>query len=285
MAPSPSIGPVFAQQVAPVAQEASRVRAPVLAFSTDPSALNTGAYLVSLTPRAEVQRIVAWASSQGITRIAMFGPNTNYGRTVEQALRDEAAKRSMLVIAAEYYTPGDTAPQESARKLATAIKAENRASPGKVAVLIPERGVQLRSVASLLPYFDVDTRQVKFLGTTAWNDPSVLREPSLFGGVFVAPDPDQANDFAARYKATFGETPGAVTSYGYDAGALAATLAKADRLDRGMIERPEGWSGVNGLFRFLQDGGAERALSVMQVQNGGGAKVIAPALQAFGPDS
>lgn len=279
------IGPVFAQQVAPVAQEAGRVRAPVLAFSTDPSALGTGAYLVSLTPRAEVQRIVGWAASQGITRIAMFGPNTNYGRSVEQALREEAAKRSMLVIGAEFYSPGDTTPQEPARKLATAIKRENTASPGKVAVLIPERGVQLRSVASLLPYFDVDTRQVKFLGTSAWNDPSVLREPSLFGGVFVAPDPNAVNDFSTRYRAAFGEAPVSITSYGYDAGALAATLAKVDRLDRGMIERPEGWSGVNGLFRFLEDGGAERALAVMQVQNGGGATVIAPAAQAFGSDS
>jgi ABC-type branched-subunit amino acid transport system substrate-binding protein len=280
------IGPLFAQQVGAVAGEAAEVRAPVLAFSTDVSAIGQGAYLVSLTPRSEIKRIVEWASTQGVTRFAMLGPDSTYGRTVESALREEVTARGGAVIGVEYYPPGNATPQDPARRLATVIKAESTANPGKVAVLIPEQGVQLRQVAPLLPYFDVNPRQVKFLGTGMWNDPEVWREPVLYGGAFPAPDPAALDDFKRRYQAIYGEAAPNLASFGYDAGALAATLASSGRLDAAMIQRVQGWGGVNGLFRFLPDGSVERALAVRQIQNQGGATTtVSPALQQFGPGS
>lgn len=279
------IGPLFATHVPIVAREAAEVRAPVLAFSTDVSAIGQGAYLVSLTPGDEVARIVEWAASQGVTRFGLFGPNSAYGRTVETALRAETAKRGGVVVAAEFYQPGDSSPQAPARRLANALKPEASASPGKVAVLIPERGVQLRQVAALLAYTDLDQRTVRYLGTGTWNDSGVWREPALYGGVFPAPDPASLSAFEQRYQATFGETAPQLASYGYDAGAMAARLAQLDRLDAGMLQRPEGWTGVNGLFRFTPDGGVERALAVLQLESGGGVKIVAPALQAFVPGS
>ncbi len=279
------IGPLFSQQIATVAAEAQTINAPVLSFSTDIGSLGKGAYLVSLTPRTEVERIVDYAVKAGITRFAMFGPNSAYGRTVETALREETAKKGALVVAVEYYSPGESSPQQAARRLAGVVKSEDRSSPGKVAVLIPERGVQLRTVASLLPYFDVNVRQVKFLGTGAWNDPEVWREPSLFGGLFPAPDPASVADFDKRYQEVFGEAPPSLSSYGYDAGALAATLAGLDQISSSMIERDEGWQGITGLFRFRSDGGAERGLAVMQVQTQGGVRTISPAIASFGPVS
>jgi hypothetical protein len=268
-----------AAQVGAVAREA------VEEGAVDVAAIGQGAYLASLTPATEVQRIVDWAAQKGVTRFAMFGPNSSYGRAVETALRDQATKRNALVISVEYYSPGDTSPQDAARRLATAVRAENRAYPGKVAVLIPERGVQLRIVASLLPYFDVNTNQVQFLGTGSWNDPSVWREAPLARGAFPAPTPEALADFDRRYQALFGEAPPRLASFGYDAGALAATLANQGRLDKEMVERREGFGGVNGLFRFLPDGSVERALAVLQVQSGGTVSVVSPAMTVFTPGS
>ena len=279
------VGPLFAQQIPSVAREAARVGAPVFSFSTDASAIGGGAYLMSLTPQTEIDRIVDWASSQGVTRFAMFGPDTEYGHIAETALNAAVNRHSAVMIDAEYYKPGDASPQASAKRLSERVKAEDKASPGKVAVLIPERGVQLRTVASLLPYFDVNVRQVKFLGTGMWNDPAVWREPALFGGAFPAPDPNLTADFDRRYQATFGEAAPKLASFGYDAGALAEALAKGDRLDAAMVQRQEGFTGVNGLFRFLGDGSIQRALTVRQIGPGGDAKIISPAVAAFSPGS
>ena len=66
---------------------------------------------------------------------------------------------------------------------------------------------------------------------------------------------------------------------------VAATLAAADRLDAAMIQRAEGWGGVNGLFRFGPDGSVERALAVMQLQTQGGVKTVSPPQQTFASGS
>ena len=280
------IGPLLAQQVAPVASQAAEVHAPVLAFSTNVSAVGQGAYLVSLTPRSEIERIVDWAFSQGVTRFALFAPNTPDGHSAETALRDETARHGAAVVGVEFYVPDDIrSPQGAAQRLGPVIKNEVTANPGKVAVLIPEGGTPLRNVASLLPLSGgFSTRDVQFLGTGLWNDKEVWRETSLRGGAFAAPDPAAQADFERRYQAIFGEAPPKLASYGYDAGALAATLAGSERLDTAMIQRPQGWGGVNGLFRFLPDGSAQRALAVMQLQDGD-RKVISPAAKTFGPGS
>ena len=52
-----------------------------------------------------------------------------------------------------------------------------------------------------------------------------------------------------------------------------------------MIQRAEGWGGVNGLFRFGPDGSVERALAVMQLQDRGGVKAVSPPQQTFGSGS
>ena len=280
------IGPVFAPQVAPVAAKAAQVRAPVFAFSTDVAAIGQGAYLVSLTPYSEVERIVDWAVKDGVTRFAMFGPNNTNSRNIETALREAAAARGVSVVGVEYYAAGNSSPQAEARTVARLIESENRAHPNKVAVLIPESGVQLRSVGALLrAVANVTPKEVRFLGTGQWNDSDVWREPGLYGGAFPAPDPASVADFEKRYQAAYGEAPPRLAAFGYDAGALAATLAGANRLDSAMIQRTEGWGGVNGLFRFMPDGSAERALAVMQLQNQGGVKTVAPAQQTFGSGS
>ncbi|MEZ6029153.1 MAG: penicillin-binding protein activator [Hyphomonadaceae bacterium] len=280
------IGPVFAQQVAPVAAEAAEVRAPVLAFSTDASAIGQGAYLVSLTPASEVKRIVEWANRDGVTRFAMLGPDNANSRAVETALREEAAARGGAVVGVSYYLQGNSSPQAEARSIARIVEAENVAYPGKVAVLIPESGVQLRTVGALLRSIaNVTPREVRFIGTGQWNDPEIWREPGLYGGAFPAPDPQATADFDQRYQAIFGEAPPRLASFGYDAGALAATLASTGYLDAATIQRSQGWGGVNGLFRFLPDGSTERALAILQLQDRAGAKVIVPPAQTFGPGS
>ena len=47
-----------------------------------------------------------------------------------------------------------------------------------------------------------------------------------------------------------------------------------------MLENPNGFAGIDGIFRFLPDGSCERGLAVMQVQTDG-LEVISPAPTTF----
>ena len=57
-------------------------------------------------------------------------------------------------------------------------------------------------------------------------------------------------------------------------------LAADDSLTYGGVTDPDGFFGVNGLFRFRIDGTSERGLAVMQIQPGG-PELVEGGVQSF----
>lgn len=151
------------------------------------------------------------------------------------------------------------------------------------AVLLPEGGTLLRALAPLLPYYDVDPHKVKFLGTGLWDDPVIGREPALVGGWFASPPPDARKAFIDRYQSAYGKTPPRISSISFDAVALAGALArlpKKQRFSLDTLSNPNGFSGIDGIFRFRPDGSSERGLAVLEVTPNGFV-VVSPAPATF----
>ncbi|MEM1150555.1 MAG: penicillin-binding protein activator, partial [Pseudomonadota bacterium] len=182
------LGPLFSQNVRSVAPISFTQNAPVIAFSNDPTAAGGGAYLASFTVEEEVARVVEYATFQGIEAFAYLGPDSAYGRRVESALRQHSAANGAYVLATQFYDPSNAAPVDEAQAIANILGPMVEDNPGKVGVMIPESGVKLRSVAPLLPYYGVDFRNLRMLGTSQWDDPSIWREPTLNGAWFAVPD-------------------------------------------------------------------------------------------------
>jgi hypothetical protein len=153
------------------------------------------------------------------------------------------------------------------------------------ALLLPEGGSELKSIAPLLPYYDVDPRDVKFLGTGLWDDPTLAREPPLNGAWYPAPPPEGHEQFLTRYRRAYGTTPPRIASLGYDAVSLAialSSLPESERFTPEALTNPDGFAGVDGIFRFMPDGGTERGLAVLEIRPGG-AVVVDPAPTSFQP--
>ena len=273
------IGPLFATSVQSVATTARAADIPVIAFSNDRAVAGGGAYLMSFPPEEEVARIVDFASAQGIRKFAFIGPSSTYSRRVETALRFEASRRGGLVIGSEFYAPDNQAPVDEARRLANRISGSLIDSTERVAVMIPDNGVQLRAVAPLLPYYEVNLRQLQYIGTSIWNDPRIWREPVLANAVFAMPDPEDTAYFQNAYEGTYNREPASLASLGYDAAALAISFLTDGQVTEDELQEADGFRGVNGLFRFRQDGTIERGLSIMAIQETG------PVLVEDAPDS
>ncbi len=156
-------------------------------------------------------------------------------------------------------------------------------SGGYQAVLLPEQGRLLRALAPLFPYYNVNVREVKLLGLSAWNNPLLTREPALNGGWFAAPDPSLAEGFKRRYQTAYGEKPPRLASLAYDAALLTARLSQLPPETRFSVEtiaNPNGYLGADGLFRLRADGMVERGLAVLEIRPSG-IKVIDPAPRTF----
>lgn len=136
------------------------------------------------------------------------------------------------------------------------------------AVFMPEGGLALRNLAPLLPYFDIDPRRVKFIGTGLWDDPSLSQEPPLHGGWYAAAPSDNWGGFAARYQDLYDAAPPRLASMAYDAVALAARLSQFSTEAPFRVELlmdPNGFSGIDGIFRLKPGGLNERGLTVQEV--------------------
>lgn len=277
------LGPLFAQNVRTITPMAHELNIPVIAFSNDPSAAGGGAYLAAFTVEEEVARVVEHAALNGVTTFAFLGPRNAYGERVERALRFEAARQGGFVVASQFYSPYNDAPVDEAQTLANILKPITSEPTDRIGVMIPESGVKLRSVAPLLPYYGVDFRRLRMLGTSQWNDASLWREPTLAGGWFPVPSAQDAANFTNGYTRIYGRAPSELSSLGFDAAGVAIGLAGQDRLDFAGITDADGFIGANGLFRFRVDGTPQRALAIMEIKAGRGAELVAPAATSFTP--
>jgi len=259
------LGPILSGSVTAANQIAHRSGTPVLAFSTDQKVAGNGAYLLSFPPEAEVERIVEFAAETGVERFAFLGPTSEYGRRVNEAYRKAVQDTGGQVVASASYNGDDiSVMQDPAKGMAAQYR-----STRYQAIILPEGGTALRSLAPLLPYYNVNPTTVQFLGTGLWKNKSTVREPALSGGVFAGPDPDAQAAFEESYDSAYGESNSSLASLAYDAVAIGAYVADGkpkDRMER--LEDPNGFYGADGLIRFEADGKPQRGLAVYQVRNG-----------------
>ncbi|MFC3675775.1 penicillin-binding protein activator [Ferrovibrio xuzhouensis] len=294
------IGPLFSADTAAAAPLARERDVRVLSFSTDRSVAGGGTYLLGFMPEQQVARAIGFARSRGMSRFALLAPDTPYGDAIAAATESAVAQSGGRLMKAERY-PSDSSADLTpiARRFAAGLRALPPRGPDETmaagidpalsrpvdALLIPEGGSRLRALAPLLPFFDIDPRAVKFIGTGLWDDASLGSEPALLGGWYAGPAQDGFEAFRKRFEQAFSHRPPRLASLAYDATALVGILAQrggAAAFSDAVLTSPDGFAGYDGIFRFRADGTVERGLAILEVQRRG-SRVIDPAPASFLP--
>jgi len=306
------VGPLLGVSVEATAPTARAAGVPVIGLSSDRTVAGDGVYVMGFLPGAEVDRVAAYAMSQGLSRFAVLAPDDAYGATVIGALYDTVSRFGGTIVESAFYDPSGTnlepvikqlADYDERRKALLDLREELAGKEDELSVktlerletletlgdlpydtlLIADGGARLQQVAALLPFFDIDPRKVRMIGTGQWDAQGVGAEPALLGGWFAAPDPGKRQNFLQRFEARFGYQPPRLATLAYDAMALAAVLARNGATSPYTPESltlPSGYAGRDGIFRLTPQGLTERGLAVLQVQRRG-AKVIDPAPTSF----
>ena len=273
------LGPLFGTNIEALNREGLGSETQIIGFSNDSSVAGGNTWLASITPEQEVAALVSYAVSQGYRQFAYFGPQSDLGQRIETALQREASRVGGRVAASGFYPESTQSPDSEARYIANAVNNAQQGG-GKVAILIPERGTQLRRVGPLLSYYGM-SRNVQMMGLSGWDDQSIWREPSLRGGWFVAPSRDDVQAFNTKFQRIYGRGPSSLASTAYDAAALVSQLGADGEVTRDEIASRDGYLGVNGVFRFAPSGTTERRLSIYEVAGSQGAVEINKAAQTF----
>lgn len=271
------LGPLFAHSVQAAAQVARPRGVPLIAFSTDSTVASSGVYLLSFLPESDVGRIVDFAAANGKRSFAGLVPDNAYGSVVEAEFQQVAARRNGRVVALERYPLDKAQMQEPVRRIAQAIRQAD-------CIFIPDGADSLPTIIQLLVTSGVSPRRIQLLGSGLWEDPRVFADPSLEGGWYPGPEPGGFRSFSGRYRSRFGQEPVRAATLAYDAVSLVAALVKTQgprRFGPEILSSASGFAGIDGIFRFRNDGTCQRGLAVLKVTPQGG-QVINAAPKSFG---
>ncbi|MEO1191589.1 MAG: penicillin-binding protein activator [Pseudomonadota bacterium] len=283
-----AVGPLFGGQVRAASTVASQAQINLVAFSNDLSQRDGYAFFLGVTPTAQAQRVVSYAMQQGFTQVAVLAPDTPFGRLSVDGATAAAVANGGQIVSTVFYPPQEL-------DLTAQIRALN---PGYQALLVPDAHGRMLILGPSLVSEGITPTTTKLLGSALWNNPSLLTEPSLQGAWFPSSNPQSFNSFAGRYQEAYGAPPLPIAAVAYDAVNLAGYLAgqaqsgQADAalatpgqwvgLDRNSLLNPSGFRGVDGIFRFEQNGATQRGLAVLAIDPTGFA-VVSPAPTSFQP--
>jgi len=278
------LGPVFSGEVEAAKAAARNYGLSVIGFSTDWRVAGGNAYTMGVLPFGQAQRMAEFAAAKGLRRIAIIAPRDVYGDAVLQAFQS-TAQRSGIASQAVVRIAADGSDAVSAVAQLTAGASGGASFDG---IFMPVGGANLRNLAAALKSYGLGSDRVVYLGTGLWDDASVTSDPNMKGAYYAAPSPQVRTAFERNYQRIYGATPPRLASIGYDAAALAVVLARQNSanggrvtFDRASITNPNGFSGVDGIFRFRNDGLAERGMAVLQIVQGGQIAIVDNAPSSF----
>lgn len=239
------LGPLTAADVRPVIAAAAG-KVPVIAFSNDPSLLDSGAFLLGITPSQAVAAIFGYARGRGVKQVAIAAGDDAWSKAAAAAAVRAAAATGLTLVAAD-------------------------ASPD--AVLLPAGGPRMVALARSLK-----DQGVQLLGTVQ-TIAGQAAETAAYDGMWLAGfDPQLFGDFQRNYQAKHGGEPGLIAALAYDAATVARTLAKGGVVNREALLAGE-FQGVSGSLRFRSDGSCLRQFAIL-VANSGGNKMVGRSVAA-----
>jgi branched-chain amino acid transport system substrate-binding protein len=273
------LGPLYGTSASALVPLVNQGGMNVVAFSNDEQVAQRGVWIMGIAAPPQVRRVVDHAFESGIRRFATFAPQTAYGEQMARTLETYVNTRGGTVVGREFFDPSGSDIPVQARQLAASAKSDG----GKLAVLVPVAPPALPVALASLATNGLDGRAVQLIGTGVWDFPGVGSESMLRGAWYAAPDPAKRADFERRFVSTYGRPPHRLATLAYDGVGLASHLARlkpGGDFSAEAITNPNGFSGVDGIFRFLPDGRSERALAVIEIQGERGV-VISPAPTTF----
>jgi len=310
------IGPMLSSSVKAITPMAKENDIPIIAFNSAADVLQNGVYTMGLLLDEQVDRIISYTANKGRKRFALLLPDNNTGITVAKAATKSAKKNNVDVVTIAFYKPGTVDfskilekvthyPERTAKLEKIKTEFEKSANMGNIVaisilknlekldtygsvdfdtVLISDYGASLKSAVSMFGYYDVFAPEVKFIGTSIWDNTNLNKETTMRGSWYPSLSRQNSSYFVNKYVELFGERPSSLYSFGYDAVALASAISRngKENLDE-KITHSDGYIGINGVFRFFPNGYNQHSLDIKEIRDSSN-YIVDAAPRKFGND-
>ena len=266
------LGPLFADDVVAVAGVARPAKVPMITYSNDVGVADHDVFVMGQAPGQSIARVLAYAKSHGVGRVAAIIPASVYGQRVTTAIADAARNTGIVVTGTETYERGNTSVISAARRAL---------AKGPTDALLIADGARIALQAAPV------AGGARLLGTELWSgEGTIVRSPAMRGAWFAAVSDGRFGQFEQSYRKRFGAAPARLATLGYDSVLLTLNVARTWQpgtlFPTAKLYDRDGFVGLDGVFRFNQFGVAERAMEVREVA-AGSFTTVAPAPVRFTP--
>jgi len=272
-------------------------------FAPDKSLANECVYLVNFFPEDDL--IALFKHFPEGSRVALLFPENSYGYNISEIIDPIAIESNSLIVNRASYKEDLTNAREAIKELSkydlrkyeldrqkkilekkndiiskkALKKIEKFETIGEVDfthLILPDYSIRLLEIAPLLPFYDVDPKNVKFAGTGVWDDKIFFDEPSLQGAIFSGIDEAKRLNFLNDYEKIYQEKPIRTATLPYDLLGIVSyiinqemTIEKAyNLLDNSQIK----FDGIDGKFSFVKNV-IFRELDILKIDNGRASKL------------
>ena len=263
------LGPLRGDAIAPVSRIASRNRINVVSFSNDITRATPNAYIMGITPEAVTKRVLEYSARRGQRRIAVVAPSDTYGQAAADAANGLARFVGAEIVLTESY-PADANDRPGRTAVAQAV---GQRADTFDAIYLPDTA-EAGDMASLLYFYGVDPQRVRYLGVPIWDQQAnqLISEQALLGAVYASPAERGFVAFQTAFKSAFGSDPHPLSTVAYDGVTMALELAARSPgapFSTSSLERPQGFSGVDGPFALRFDKRIERGMAIKRISSVG----------------
>ncbi|MCI1294053.1 MAG: penicillin-binding protein activator [Acetobacter sp.] len=308
------LGPLTSQDAEIISPAAQQAGVPVLAFTSDVQRARPGMWVLGITPRQQVERLVRAGKAEGRSRFAAFLPPTPFGKALGNALSEICAleglpspkvvyhQKDMAGLKKDFDSLLGIQPSPEVEKtadaealpdaLAQALHTSEPASGDEAAqttpaaptapdltfdaLLLGDTGLALKEIIDEISAAKVGVPQVRIMGPTLWASFSG-KLSALRGAWYPGTDPTARQAFVAQFRAAYHHAPTPLADIAFD-GAMIAASVNRDSGGKGypvsLLTRSAGYHGPDGVLKLMPDGVTERSLVLFEIQPVGPGRLV-----------
>ncbi len=269
------LGPLLANNVEAAGISARQHNLQIVGFTTDSTKVGNNVMTLGILPYDQGKRMAQYARQSGLNRVVIINPNNQYANAVISAFEQTARTEGLRITnKINFQTPA----------MANQIAGTLSAKRGQFdAIFMPVGNPQLHTLTSALTDNGLGANMITWLGAGLWDDRSIQSNQLMQGALYAAPALQQRTNFERQYRSVYGQNPKRLASLAYDATALSIVLLRQNNqfIGRNALMNPNGFAGIDGIFRFQSNGLAERGLAVHKITGAGRTAIIDQAPTSF----
>ncbi len=246
----------------------------ILSLSDDPTIVGRKIFILGDTVVNRANNLIQYAINNKKYRFAIIGPVKDDNNKILTLISNKILMHRGTITFSSYYSNDVSAISDLAQDIKNRIIQTNT----DVIIFTGEPDKRMSHLAAELADITVNKKDkgIQIMGLTHWeNSASILSEPALQKAWFTMPDQRFRSFYENKFIIKFGYIPHPKSNLAYDAVASLGVIHKNfnnnknDYFDKfnGLFNR-NGFIGIDGIFRFNNDGIAEKELSIIQLISG-----------------